>query len=426
MQKISGILIFLSFITTLYSYFFQNDFLIISGILAWSAFVILFSSLKSKKLLSILFLLSIVALIYSYMNSYEINFIKLFTVNQYLLTLLIGVGFLRLIATPKNENLKDLPKGKGSFIRTYMGVHFFGSVINMSSLLLVADKMYKKAKLSDAQIVLLTRAFSSDAYWSPFFVAFAAAITYAPNLDTHIIIINGLFLVLIGFMFTFYEITKNDRFELENFRGYPIALETLVLPFSLAFLVLLTNYFVKDLKVIVLIALFSLILAFFVLPIKKGINKSINIFKSHILEELPKMKVEMSLFLIAGMFGISISSILFGIGIELPFEKFDWIIASIFLALFIILGFVGIHPIISIAIVGEFLSGVNHTLLAVAFLMSWATTVSTSPFSGLNLTIVSRYTLDSKRVFKLNIIYAIKMYFVSVFCLYCLSKYLGI
>ncbi|GGD31332.1 hypothetical protein GCM10012288_01670 [Malaciobacter pacificus] len=331
-----------------------------------------------------------------------------------------------MIATPKNENLKDLPKGKGSFIRTYMGVHFFGSVINMSSLLLVADKMYKKAKLSDAQIVLLTRAFSSDAYWSPFFVAFAAAITYAPNLDTHIIIINGLFLVLIGFMFTFYEITKNDRFELENFRGYPIALETLVLPFSLAFLVLLTNYFVKDLKVIVLIALFSLILAFFVLPIKKGINKSINIFKSHILEELPKMKVEMSLFLIAGMFGISISSILFGIGIELPFEKFDWIIASIFLALFIILGFVGIHPIISIAIVGEFLSGVNHTLLAVAFLMSWATTVSTSPFSGLNLTIVSRYTLDSKRVFKLNIIYAIKMYFVSVFCLYCLSKYLGI
>jgi hypothetical protein len=426
MQKISGILIFLSFITTLYSYFFQNDFLIISGILAWSAFVILFSSLKSKKLLIILFLLSIIALIYSYMNNYEINFIKLFTVNQYLLTLLIGVGFLRLIATPKNENLKDLPKGKGSFIRTYMGVHFFGSVINMSSLLLVADKMYKKAKLSDAQIVLLTRAFSSDAYWSPFFVAFAAAITYAPNLDTHIIIINGLFLVLIGFMFTFYEITKNDRFELENFRGYPIALETLVLPFSLAFLVLLTNYFVKDLKVIVLIALFSLILAFIVLPIKKGINKSINIFKSHILEELPKMKVEMSLFLIAGMFGISISSILFGIGIELPFEKFDWIIASIFLALFIILGFVGIHPIISIAIVGEFLSGVNHTLLAVAFLMSWATTVSTSPFSGLNLTIVSRYTLDSKRVFKLNIIYAIKMYFVSVFCLYCLSKYLGI
>lgn len=426
MQKISGILIFLSFITTLYSYFFQNDFLIISGILAWSAFVILFSSLKSKKLLIILFLLSIIALIYSYMNNYEINFIKLFTVNQYLLTLLIGVGFLRLIATPKNENLKDLPKGKASFIRTYMGVHFFGSVINMSSLLLVADKMYKKAKLSDAQIVLLTRAFSSDAYWSPFFVAFAAAITYAPNLDTHIIIINGLFLVLIGFMFTFYEITKNDRFELENFRGYPIALETLVLPFSLAFLVLLTNYFVKDLKVIVLIALFSLILAFIVLPIKKGINKSINIFKSHILEELPKMKVEMSLFLIAGMFGISISSILFGIGIELPFEKFDWIIASIFLALFIILGFVGIHPIISIAIVGEFLSGVNHTLLAVAFLMSWATTVSTSPFSGLNLTIVSRYALDSKRVFKLNIIYAVKMYFISVFCLYCLSKYLGI
>lgn len=426
MQTISGILIFLSFVTTFYSYFFQNDFLIVSGILSWIAFVILFVSLKSKKLLLILFTLSLLALFYSYINAYEINFTKLFTVNQYLLTLLIGVGFLRLIASPKKEDLKSLPLGKSSFIKTYLGVHFFGSVINMSSLLLVADKMYKKAKLTNAQIVLLTRAFSTDAYWSPFFVAFAAAITYAPNLDIHIIIVNGLFLVLIGFIITLLEVIKDKKFDLENFKGYPISLETLVLPFSLAFLVLLTNYFIKDLKVIVLIALFSFLLALIVLPLKKGVSKSIKIFKNHITQELPKMKVEISLFLIAGMFGISISSILFGIGIELPFDKFDWFIASLFLGIFIILGFIGIHPIISIAIVGDFLSGVNHTLLAVAFLMSWATTVSTSPFSGLNLTITSRYDLDSKKVFRLNIVYAVKMYIVSVLFLFLLSKYLGI
>lgn len=400
--------------------------MIVSGILSWIAFVILFVSLKSKKLLLILFTLSLLALFYSYINAYEINFTKLFTVNQYLLTLLIGVGFLRLIASPKKEDLKSLPLGKSSFIKTYLGVHFFGSVINMSSLLLVADKMYKKAKLTNAQIVLLTRAFSTDAYWSPFFVAFAAAITYAPNLDIHIIIVNGLFLVLIGFIITLLEVIKDEKFDLENFKGYPISLETLVLPFSLAFLVLLTNYFIKDLKVIVLIALFSFLLALIVLPLKKGVSKSIKIFKNHITQELPKMKVEISLFLIAGMFGISISSILFGIGIELPFDKFDWFIASLFLGIFIILGFIGIHPIISIAIVGDFLSGVNHTLLAVAFLMSWATTVSTSPFSGLNLTITSRYDLDSKKVFRLNIVYAVKMYIVSVLFLFLLSKYLGI
>ena len=57
--------------------------------------------------------------------------------------------------------------------------------------------MYKKAALSNTQIILLTRSFASDAYWSPFFVAFAAAITYAPNLDTFTILINGIFLAFL-------------------------------------------------------------------------------------------------------------------------------------------------------------------------------------------------------------------------------------
>ena len=58
--------------------------------------------------------------------------------------------------------------------------------------------------------------------------------------------------------------------------------------------------------------------------------------------------------------------------------------------------------------------------------MAWSTTVSTSPFSGLNLTIVARYNFDAKRNFKLNIMYAMKMYVVCTICLYLLSSYLGL
>lgn len=138
------------------------------------------------------------------------------------------------------------------------------------------------------------------------------------------------------------------------------------------------------------------------------------------------MKTEMALFLVAGMFGIFISSILIGMNLELPFEIFDWQIASILLLIFIILAFVGIHPIITIAIIGDFLSGVNHTLLALTFLMAWSTTVSTSPFSGLNLTVVARYDFAAKEIFRLNIFYAFKMYLICVFCLFILSNYLGL
>ena len=139
---------------------------------------------------------------------------------------------------------------------------------------------------------------------------------------------------------------------------------------------------------------------------KIGFYKAKIKFKNHILEELPKMKTELSLFLVAGMFGILVGSILLGLKLTLPFDNFDWFIASILLAIFIILGFIGIHPIITIAIIGDFLSGVNHTLLAITFLMAWATTVSTSHFSELYFTTVARYDSEAKEIFKLNILYA--------------------
>uniref|UniRef100_UPI0040478C2F tellurium resistance protein TerC n=1 Tax=Aliarcobacter sp. TaxID=2321116 RepID=UPI0040478C2F len=426
LSKLAGILIFFSFITTIYSYFFYKEFLIVSGSLAWFSFFILFFSVKNKKMIEILLVLSFVSFFISYYNDFNVDFIKVFTVNQYLLTLLIGVGFLRLIATPKKDKTLLLPQGKKSFVRTYLSVHIFGSVINLSSLILVADKMYKKAPLSNTQVVLLTRAFASDAYWSPFFVAFAAAITYAPKLDTSMILFNGLILALCAFGITYLEVSKDKKFNINEFKGYPLSFETLYLPFFLAILVLFTNHLYPDIKVIILISVFSLFLTIFILPIKKDLKSAILILSNHILEELPKMKSELSLFLVAGMFGISISSILVGLDLSLPFTIFDWQIASLLLLLFIVLAFIGIHPIITIAMIGDFLSGVNHTLLALTFLMAWSTTVSTSPFSGLNLTIVSRYDFSAKEIFKLNIFYAFKMYLICTICLYFVSNYLNL
>ena len=426
LHKISGICIFLSFLTTLYSYFFNNSFLLIAGILAWISFAILFSSIKNKKIILILFMFSIGFFTFSYINQFNVDYVKVFTVNQYLLTLLIGVGFLRLIATPKKEKSTQAPIGKNSFLKTYLGVHLFGSVINLSSLILVADNMYKKGSLTKLQVILLTRAFASDAYWSPFFVAFAAAITYAPKLDTSIILLNGLVLAFLAFLITYYEVSKNKDLNLKEFNGYPLSFESLYLPFILALFVLFTNHFFPHIQVIILISLFSILMTIFILPIKKGFNLSFMKFQIHIIDELPKMKVEMGLFLVAGMFGISISSILIALDLSLPFEVFDWQIASILLLIFILLAFIGIHPIITIAIIGDFLSGVNHTLLALTFLMAWSTTVSTSPFSGLNLTIVARYNFDAKDIFRLNIFYAFKMYVICSFCLFILSKYLDL
>lgn len=425
-EKLSGIFIFISFILTLYSYFFQNDFLIIASLFAWLSFVFIFSTLKDKKILLILMFFSFMAYTICLYNDFKIDYIKVFTVNQYLLTLLIGVVFLRLIAIPKKEKNIVFPKGKNSFIKTYLGVHLFGSVINLSSLILVADKMYKKSPLTNAQIVLLTRSFASDAYWSPFFVSFAAATTYAPNLNTSLIMLNGIILALVAFIITYIDVTRNKEFDIQNFYGYPLSLENLYLPVILATLVLVTNHFYPNTKVIILVSLFSISMVFVLLPFKTSLNEARKLIKKHILYELPKMKSELSLFLVAGVFGVLVGSILIGLNLSLPFKIFDWQIASILLLIFIFLAFIGVHPIITIAIIGDYLNGVNHTLLALTFLMAWSTTVSTSPFSGLNMTIVARYDFSSKEIFRLNIFYALKMYLICILCLFILSKYLNL
>ncbi len=424
-QQLSGVFIFLSFLFTLIAYFLDENLFVFAGVFAWLALILLFRFIAKKGLLLLLVGATSAVLIFSFLQGLSIDFQKALLVNQHLLTLLIGVGFLRLIATPKVDKIKTLPKGKRSFLKTYLGIHLFGSVINLSSLILVADKLYKKAPLSNIQIVLLTRAFSSDAYWSPFFVAFAAAVTYAPNLDASIILINGLVLASIAFVVSYLEVSRSSALDIKEFRGYPIHFETLYIPVILALLVLVVNHYFPETKVIVLISLFSLLLTIIILPTKVGLNKAVTTFSHYITHELPLMKNELALFLIAGVFGVSISSILIGFDVAVPFDDFDGQSASLLLLVLILLSFVGIHPIISIAVIGNWMSEINHTLLAVAFLMSWATAVSTSPFSGLNLTLQARYNLKAIDIFRLNIGYAVKMYLVCAAILWALEYQIG-
>lgn len=421
MQKISGALILLSFIATLYSYFFNQDFKVYSTIPLWISVVLLFSSLANKKILIILLSLSTILLGIASFKGYETNLISLFSINQYLVTLLIGVGFLRLIATPKSEKITEQPKGKSTFIKTYISLHLFASVINLSALLLVADKFYKKSqKLTALQIVLLTRAFSSDAYWSPFFVAFGAALTFTPKVNLIYIIGSGLFMALVVFVLTYLDIRKDK--DIQAFEGFPLSYQNLILPFSLALLVLGTNHFYPDIKIIVLITLFCIILAFLVLPIKEGFKLAITNFSNHVSTELPRMKTEISLFLVAGVFGVSVSTILQGLGLDFPFDYFDYKIAALVLFVFIVLSMVGVHAIISISIFGHMLQGFDHTLVAITFLMAWASTVSTSPFSGVNLTLQARYGVSTREVLTLNVAFLVKTYLVCVLLLYIVSK----
>ena len=146
-------------------------------------------------------------------------------------------------------------------------------------------------------MIVFTISFASDAYVSPCFVAFAAALTYAPNLNAFSIISFGTAIAFIAFFITYIEVIKS-KFDLDSFYGYPLSLQTLYLPLILAFFVLVTHYLYEDFKIILLISSFAFLLTIFILPIKKGLKNSIKILKFHIIDELPKMKSEIYLVLV--------------------------------------------------------------------------------------------------------------------------------
>ncbi len=92
-EKLSGILIFASFLITVFSYFFLKEIFIFSGIFAWLAFLLLFKQASNLKLLISLLILSFLAFSYSFINEFKIDFSRAILVNQYLLTLLIELDF---------------------------------------------------------------------------------------------------------------------------------------------------------------------------------------------------------------------------------------------------------------------------------------------------------------------------------------------
>lgn len=421
---ISSLLLLTSLLLSLLSAIYSSTpLLLLASMCAWIAAIALFPTIPRARahISSILFGVGLLCYGIAWFYGFSIDLVRALTINQVMLTLLISVNYLKLVALPSNESETPLPKGKKSFITTFFGVHAFGSVINLSAILLAADRLYRQSPLKHIQYAMLTRAFATDAFWSPFFVAFAAAIIYAPKAQFTTILAGGFILVLIAFIITFLEFRGP---QMETFVGYPISFQTLLLPAILALCVWIAHILWPEARVIILVSGFSFLLTLLFIPIRYNFTNAAKQFINHTKNELPGLKTELTLFLAAGFFGTSLSTLLEGFNLAFPVQEFTPLIASIMLFGMVGVSIVGIHPIISIAVLGGWLGGMelNQTLLAMTFLISWSLSICTSPVSGLNLAVASRYNISPISLFRANIGYAFKLYIASILVLYGVDK----
>lgn len=321
--------------------------------------------------------------------------------NQALLAMLAGVSFLRLVALPEVDRGEPDPRGAGALWRTLLGVHLFGAVINLSAVMIFGDRQSRRAALTPLQAVVLSRGFALAAHWSPFFAAMGVALSHAPGADWKTVSLVGLPLALTGLVLSGWRLTRQGR--AADFVGFPARFEAMWIPAALAAVVLAWHQWVPEQPILTQISTASIVLTILVLlfRLRRGAGHRL---VRHVDQGLPGMSGELALFLAAGVLAAGIHSVVQGVGWQLADVEFGAGGATLLLFVLVSLSVVGVHPVIGISVASGILAPLSPDpeLLAVTYLMAWATGVSVSPFSGMHLGMQGRFGVPAAGFLRWN------------------------
>ncbi|MCJ8300694.1 MAG: hypothetical protein MJK13_17420 [Pseudomonadales bacterium] len=402
-QTNAGYLVLLGIIFSLIGSFYPQA-IIVSAILYWLASFKQRLNISSRNARQSLVLVGIglsLAVI-AFVNDSALPVAELLQGNVFIVSMLAGVSFLTVISQPSIDKDESLPRGKRTILSTYLGVHLFGAVINISSLFIHADRMTANRSLSRSQVMVLTRGFSAAAFWSPFFAAMAVALSYAPQANLMVLMLAGAALAMASMLITFRDV--NQTLTESVFYGYPLRLGSLWLPTLLTILVFLIHHLYPELSILFIITLCSPLICL-LLVVRKKNRKEIVV--KHIETKLANMQNEIVLFLSAGVFAFGLKMILANQDFIPMFEQFNGVTASACFVLIVLLSMLGFHMLIGVSIVAPLVLPLNPdpSLLAVVILASWALGSAVGPLSGMNISIQASYGVDSKKILAWNFRY---------------------
>lgn len=402
-----------------------------AGLAYWCAAALLWPGLAKRNRTQALVLLLVggSSLLWSAGQGASIDVQRLVAGNSGLLSMLVAVSFLGLVSRPQTEN-GHAPKGKKALASTLAAVHLFGSVINLSSVFIIGDRLAKRGSVTREQALVLIRGFTSAAFWSPFFAAMAVSLSVAPEARLATLWLVSMPLALFSLLLTGWQLShqpvNEDNAPVSDFTGYPLHAGGLLLPGLLAAAVLALHQWQPALSILAVITLMAPALTLVILALKR--QQPVTSVGGLIKNRLPQMGNELVLFLAAGVLGYGLEVLFASLGGSLPLTHFGAWEASLTYLAAIVLSLLGIHPIICISLAGALLMPLepNHTLLALVFLSSWAVGTSTGPLSGINLAFQGRYGLDSFRIMRWNLGYAVTMSVLVVAAIFVLAGLLGL
>lgn len=352
------------------------------AILAWLVVLVRWQDFgRSQKNQAVpLFLIGVAALLFSLSHGIFPGVRQIFMVNLPMLAMFAAVAFLSLTAPVIQET--DPATGKQAITTTALSTNLLGSVINLSIIFVFGDRLQRNGRLTKSQSIVLARSFCSAAWWSPFFIATGAALTYAPEMLWHQTVIPGLLMCATALCYT---ITEVRFFGEGSFQGYPMTRESLTIVATLAVAVLLLHYMIPAAGILNLICFVAPIGA---LMFIKGASRR-EALKEFITNRINSVTSQFLLFLAAGVFSTGLTSLtrVYASTFNLSGMSFTPLMFTCISGAMILMGLIGIHPIIAISLVSPLILPLNpdHSQLGFMFLTCWAISTGSSPFQGSDL-----------------------------------------
>ena len=330
-----------------------------------------------------------------------------------ILTLLAGVAFLRLVyvADAARGAGAAAPRGFGAYLRTMAGVHLFGAVINISALVVFADRLARSGPLGRREITLLARSYSMVAYYSPFIGGVALALGLVPGVRFPELVLTGVALAAIGFLVIAIAGRLEGGEAMSAFKGYPFRLESLWLPFVLVGSVAVAHWRWPSLSVLLLVALLAPLLAAAVLAARAGAVGAMRTVARFAVTGLPGMSGELTLFLAAGVLGGGLTVLVSAYPSMVPAFALDPATGTVALAGIVLCAMAGVHPLVSVtALVAVALpASPDPTLLAVVCVTGWGIGSAAGPYTGINLVLAARCGISSWLLARWNAVYCAVM-----------------
>ena len=389
---------------------------------AWIALALLWPGLgRQQHVQALAFIVTgAVALLWAASRGTPLHVESMLARNQPILSMLAAVTALRLLNPPPRADEPELPRGVGAYLRSMLGVHAFGAIINVSAVVIMADRLARVRPLEPNQAQLLSRAFSAVAFHSPFIGGVALALAYTPGSNPLVLMAFGLPLALAAFLLLSWYASSGRCEDVENFRGYPVHPEDLRVPLALAATVLTAAALTSGYSVLTLITLLTPVVVFLALLLRGGVRGLRAALADYVGTRAPEMGGELALFLGAGVMAAGLVAASAAAGGWMFFTRLDAFHASLLVLVCIVTSAACIHPVVIVGVVAPLAERIDldPTFLAVTLAMGWGLGCAVNPMSGVNVILSSRYGVSNWRLARSNLAFSATLYMVAVGLLY--------